>query len=40
MRKIIALGGGRFSMKLENPLLDWYIWRQAKKKIQKFSRQL
>jgi len=32
MRKIIVLGGGGFSMKPENPLLDWYILRQEKRK--------
>jgi peptidase E len=31
MRQIIALGGGGFSMEPENPLLDLYILRQAKK---------
>ena len=31
MRQIIAFGGGGFSMEPENPLLDWYILRQAKK---------
>ena len=31
MRQIIALGGGGFSMEPDNPLLDLYILRQAKK---------
>jgi dipeptidase E len=31
MKQIIALGGGGFSMEPENPLLDLYILRQAKK---------
>ncbi|MBM7646003.1 peptidase E [Scopulibacillus daqui] len=32
MRQIIALGGGGFSMEPNNPLLDLYILKQAKKK--------
>ncbi|WP_440116512.1 Type 1 glutamine amidotransferase-like domain-containing protein [Paenibacillus sp. QZ-Y1] len=31
MRQIIALGGGGFSMEPDNPLLDLYILKQAKK---------
>ena len=31
MRQIIAMGGGGFSMEEENPLLDQYILRQARK---------
>jgi len=31
MKQIIALGGGGFSMEPENPLLDQYILKQAKK---------
>lgn len=31
MRQIIALGGGGFSMEPNNPLLDLYILKQAKK---------
>ncbi|WP_274310042.1 Type 1 glutamine amidotransferase-like domain-containing protein [Solibacillus daqui] len=31
MRQIIALGGGGFSMEPDNPLLDLYIIKQAKK---------
>jgi len=31
MRPIIALGGGGFSMEPDNPLLDLYILKQAKK---------
>ncbi|MDR4983910.1 Type 1 glutamine amidotransferase-like domain-containing protein [Bacillus cereus] len=31
MRQIITLGGGGFSMEPDNPLLDLYILKQAKK---------
>lgn len=31
MRQIIALGGGGFSMEPDNPLLDLYILKQAKR---------
>ncbi|MBD8038449.1 peptidase E [Solibacillus sp. A46] len=31
MRQIIALGGGGFSMEPDNPMLDLYILKQAKK---------
>ena len=33
MRQIIALGGGGFSMEPDNPLLDLYILKQAKKAV-------
>jgi dipeptidase E len=35
MRQIIALGGGGFSMEPDNPLLDLYILKQAKKTMPK-----
>ncbi len=31
MRQIITLGGGGFSMEPDNPLLDLYILKKAKK---------